>query len=155
MKRSKTKKEIELLKDLAYKINLVLESERVNMGIVAAIAGANYRTYTGIQTGTRDVTVISLLRIIDILGYELVLTKRKGAVKLVDNPDYIARYNEYKLKNANATRSKRGQNPLTGNEIRIKVKRTGISNDDVERIISRRNEIAEYREKSGNIFSVD
>ena len=155
MKRERTGKEIELLEELANKIKFACESENVNMHIVAAITGTNYRTYSGAITGSRDITTSSLMRIMDVLGYEVAFIKRKNTVRLLDNPDYIARYNAYKLKNANVTRKKRGQKPLTGNEgPRVKVKHRGISDKQFNYTKSRREEINKHREEQDDIFSI-
>ena len=154
MKRARTGREQELLEELAEKVKYACDIEKVNMSIVAAITNINTRTYVGLATGTRDVTTSSLMRVLDTLGYELILVKRKNAKRLLDNPDYIARYNEYKLKTANATRKKRGQSPLTGNEPpRVKIKRKGISDSDIAKISSRRAEIDAAKQKQDNIFS--
>ncbi len=153
MKRARTGREQELLNELADKIKYACDAEKVNMLIVAAITGMNNRTYTGLSTGARDVTTSSLMRVLDTLGYELVLVKRKGAKRLVDNPDYVARYNEYKLKNQNATRKHRGQQLLTGNEPpRVKIKQRGISDKQIDYIVSRRAELNASKQESNDIF---
>lgn len=153
MKRARTEREQELLNELADKIKYACDTEKVTMAIVAAITGMNTRTYTGLMTGTRDVTTSSLMRTLDTLGYELVLVKRKNAKRLVDNPDYIARYNAYKLKNTNGVRKIRGQEPRTGNEPpRVKIKHRGISDKQFNYIVSRRAEIDASKQKSDDIF---
>lgn len=155
MKRARTEKEQELLNELAEKVKYACETEQVTMAIVAAITGMNTRTYTGLMTGTRDVTTSSLMRVLDTLGYELVLVKRKNAKRLVDNPDYIARYNAYKLKNLNGTRKHRGQEPRTGNEPpKVRVKKRGITDEQLRKIASRREELNAYKSSQGDIFSI-
>ena len=155
MKRARTGREQELLNELAEKINYACDAENVNMGIVAAITGINSRTYTGLSTGKRDVTTSSLMRVLDTLGYELVLVKRKGAKRLVDNPDYIARYNDYKLKNTNGVRKIRGQQPRTGNEPpRVKIKQRGITDEQINRVVSRRAELNASKQESNDIFGI-
>ena len=153
MKRARTGREQELLNELADKVNYACKTEKVTMNVVAAITGISGRTYTGLITGKKDVNTSSLMRVLDTLGYELVLVKRKDAKRLVDNPDYIARYNQFKLKNNNETRRKRGKDPLTGNEPpKVRIKKRGISDEQFERIVSRRAEVEASRQKSSNIF---
>lgn len=153
MKRARTGREQELLSELADKIKYACQTENVTMNVVAAITGISGRTYTGLVTGTREVTTSSLMRVLDTLGYELVLVKRKNAKRLVDNPDYIARYNQFKLKNNNGVRKIRGQEPKTGNEPpRVKIKHKGISDKQFEYIASRRAEINASKQASNDIF---
>ncbi len=153
MKRARTGREQELLDELAEKVNYACQTEKVTMNVVAAITGISGRTYTGLITGAREVTTSSLMRVLDTLGYELVLVKRKGAKRLVDNPDYIARYNQFKLKNNNGVRKIRGQEPRTGNEgPKVKIKRKGISDKQFDYIVSRRAEISASKQESNDIF---
>lgn len=153
MKRPRGLREQELLIELAEKVKYACESEGVNMAVVAAITGTNSRTYNGVTSGERDITTSSLLRLMDVLGYEVVVVKRKGATRLVDNVDYIARYNKHKLKQVNDTRKHRKQPLLTGNEgPRVKLKRRGISDNQFEYVKSRREEINKHREEQDDIF---
>ena len=153
MKRARTGREQELLNELADKVNYACKVEKVTMNVVAAITGISGRTYTGLITGKKDVNTSSLMRVLDTLGYELVLVKRKNAKRLVDNPDYIARYNQFKLKNNNDTRKKRGQQLLTGNEPpKVRIKRKGIDDKQFEYIVSRRAELEASRQKQNDIF---
>ena len=154
MKRVLSERDTELLKDLADKLLLTCKTEDVEMHIVAAITGHGFITQRSMKKG-KDVMASSVLRTLDVLGYEVLFVKRKDSIKVLDHERYLEEYNKHKEKRKHAKRKERGYTdgklPVKPTRVKVKVRKP-FDPEYIRAIQSRREELERLREEQDNIF---
>lgn len=158
MKRVLSDRDNELLRDFADKIILTCKTEDIDMSIVAAITGQGFITQRAMKKG-KDVMLSSMLRTLDVLGYEMLFVKRKDSIKVLENEKYLEAYKQHKEKKRDAKRRERGyldgQLPVRKPKVKVRVKkrvRKPFDPDYIKSIQSRREELERFKQEQDNIF---
>lgn len=122
-------------------IEHAFKAQNVNPAAIAYIGKTSNRTITNIHQN-REIAITNLMKIVDILGYEIVLTKKIDVPDVKDNPILVEKINQYNERQKNAQRRKRGQ-PEGILPTKVRVKRP--------KVYSRR-EVTEDFDKQNDIF---
>lgn len=137
---------------LARRIRAICKMEGVPVGALEAMANVSPASVRGVQTGKRNFNVVNLLRIMNVLGYEIVMAKRMDARQISQDPDAMAKIKQFKINQLNAKRKERGL-PEGRLPTKVRVRKDKIGENTL--LIHSRRDIVKSAESEDDIFNLD
>lgn len=147
-----TEAEVVALSTLSKRIRAICKMEGVPVGALEAMANVSQPAIRGVQTGKRNFNVVNLLRMMEVLGYEIVLAKRTDARQISQDPDAMLKISQFKTQQLNAKRKERGQ-PEGRLPTKVRVRKSKVGENTL--LIHSRRDILKSAEGANDIFNTD
>jgi D-ribose pyranose/furanose isomerase RbsD len=134
------KEDKEELKRLANILGHALESEGHTNASMAIMVDLSLPVVNKMFKGV-PYNIVSLIKVLNMLGYQLNVSKVRAAKKISDYPEKVLKLEKHNLYYSNAKRKQRGKKPSNG-ETRIRVKKAPKS---TVKFYSRRKQVEDWK----------
>lgn len=115
-----TKEEREQLQKIADQLNFIIKSEGITAEILSILSGTKQATVSHIRTCKNNYKVMSLIKIMYSMGYDIVFTKQRAAVTTVADPVLMQKLINKRKYNEDAKRRQRKQPIRKGERVTTK-----------------------------------